>query len=136
MTLLMKRLMKKTAAPQRGFTLIEMVIVLAIISLLMLIVVPNLNQQRKQAAGRQQEALTEVVQNQAEMYANDTGKTVTDDDAMLEELRNKGYINDGQYKQAKSQGISPVRPQPQKVVGGQATGIYLNRNGSGLGDRG
>ncbi|BEI53801.1 prepilin-type N-terminal cleavage/methylation domain-containing protein [Lactiplantibacillus plantarum] len=44
MTLLMKRLMKKTAAPQRGFTLIEMVIVLAIISLLMLIVVPNLNQ--------------------------------------------------------------------------------------------
>ncbi len=118
MTLLMKRLMKKTAAPQRGFTLIEMVIVLAIISLLMLIVVPNLNQQRKQAAGRQQEALTEVVQNQAEMYANDTGKTVTDDDAMLEELRNKGYINDGQYKQAKSQGISPVRPQPQKVVGG------------------
>ena len=115
MTLLMKRLMKKTAAPQRGFTLIEMVIVLAIISLLMLIVVPNLNQQ---AAGRQQEALTEVVQNQAEMYANDTGKTVTDDDAMLEELRNKGYINDGQYKQAKSQGISPVRPQPQKVVGG------------------
>ena len=84
MTLLMKRLMKKTAAPQRGFTLIEMVIVLAIISLLMLIVVPNLNQQRKQAAGRQQEALTEVVQNQAEMYANDTGKTVTDDDAMLE----------------------------------------------------
>ncbi|XSE70056.1 competence type IV pilus major pilin ComGC [Lactiplantibacillus plantarum] len=118
MTLLMKRLMKKTAAPQRGFTLIEMVIVLAIISLLMLIVVPNLNQQRKQAAGRQQEALTEVVQNQAEMYANDTGKTVTGDDAMLEELRNKGYINDGQYKQAKSQGISPVRPQPQKVVGG------------------
>ena len=118
LNLKIKRFIKKTAAPQRGFTLIEMVIVLAIISLLMLIVVPNLNQQRKQAAGRQQEALTEVVQNQAEMYANDTGKTVTDDDAMLEELRNKGYINDGQYKQAKSQGISPVRPQPQKVVGG------------------
>ena len=39
MTLLMKRLMKKTAAPQRGFTLIEMVIVLAIISLLILTMV-------------------------------------------------------------------------------------------------
>lgn len=118
MTLLMKRLMKKTTVPRRGFTLIEMVIVLAIISLLMLIVVPNLNQQRKQAAGRQQEALTEVVQNQAEMYANDTGATVTDDAKMLTELRDKGYINEGQYKQATAQGISPVRPQSQNVVGG------------------
>ena len=118
MTLLMKRLMKKTTVPRRGFTLIEMVIVLAIISLLMLIVVPNLNQQRKQAAGRQQEALTEVVQNQAEMYANDTGATVTDDAKMLTELRDKGYINEGEYKQATAQGISPVRPQPQNVVGG------------------
>ena len=118
MTLLMKRLLKKSTASRQGFTLIEMVIVLAIISLLMLIVVPNLNDQRNRAATRQKEALTEVVQNQAEMYANDTGATLTGGPEMLDELFENGYINEGQRKQAASQGISPLRPKQQKQIGG------------------
>lgn len=85
MTLLMKRLMKKTTAPQRGFTLIEMVIVLAVISLLMLIMIPNLNHQREVAAGRQKDAVVEVVQNQAEMYTNETGQAAT-----IQDLEDKG----------------------------------------------
>ncbi|MBQ0837900.1 prepilin-type N-terminal cleavage/methylation domain-containing protein [Lactiplantibacillus pentosus] len=110
MTLLMKRLMKKTTAPQRGFTLIEMVIVLAIISLLMLIVVPNLNDQRKNASVRQQEALTEVVQNQAEMYTSDTGEEAT-----IEKMKDAGYLNDKQAKQATDQAINPIRPTKPKA---------------------
>ncbi|PRO77931.1 prepilin-type cleavage/methylation domain-containing protein [Lactiplantibacillus pentosus] len=110
MTLLMKRLMKKTTAPQRGFTLIEMVIVLAIISLLMLIVVPNLNDQRQRAAGHQQEALTEVVQNQAEIFTNDTGENAT-----IDAMEKKGYLNKKQAEQAKKQGIDPIRPATPKA---------------------
>ncbi|ALO04605.1 competence type IV pilus major pilin ComGC [Lactiplantibacillus paraplantarum] len=117
MTLLMQRLLKRTTVSRRGFTLIEMVIVLAIISLLMLIVVPNLNDQRNRATTRQKEALTEVVQNQAEMYANDTGEAVTGGPEMLDKLLDKGYINAGQHKQATTQGISPVRPK-SKLIGG------------------
>lgn len=110
MTLLMKRLMKKTTAPQRGFTLIEMVIVLAIISLLMLIVVPNLNDQRQHAADHQKEALTEVVQNQAEIYTNDTNNEAT-----IDAMRKDGYLNEKQADQAKKQGIDPIRPTKPKA---------------------
>lgn len=109
MTLLMKRLMKKTTAPQRGFTLIEMVIVLAVISLLMLIMIPNLNHQREVAAGRQKDALVEVVQNQAEMYTNETGQAAT-----IQDLEDKGYLNKDQAAQAKSQRIDPIRPAAPK----------------------
>ena len=61
----LKRIMLKTTAPRKGFTLIEMVVVLAIIALLMLIVIPNLNKQRENASKHQREALQEVVYNQA-----------------------------------------------------------------------
>jgi len=117
MTLLMKRLLKKTTAPRKGFTLIEMVVVLAIIALLMLIVIPNLNTQRNNASKRQAEALTEVVQNQAEMYANDTGAAITEGTEMLKTLKDHDYINQGQYDQAVRQHINPVRPNNQGTNG-------------------
>ncbi|AVK63304.1 prepilin-type cleavage/methylation domain-containing protein [Lactobacillus sp. CBA3606] len=104
-----KQFWHKVSAPHRGFTLIEMVIVLSIIALLMLIVVPNLNAQRKTAGDRQNKALTEVVQNQAEMYANDMNKDITT--VNIQELQTAKYLNSQQAKQALDQKIDPVRPE-------------------------
>mgnify|MGYP003365024375 CR=1 FL=1 len=102
----LKRIMLKTTAPRKGFTLIEMVIVLAIIALLMLIVVPNLNAQRENASKRQSEALQEIVYNQAEMYHNEhpevPGKVT------IETLKDNQYLNEKQALEAKN--FETVRP--------------------------
>ncbi|MFC6181096.1 competence type IV pilus major pilin ComGC [Lactiplantibacillus daowaiensis] len=112
----MKRLLKRTAAPRKGFTLIEMVIVLAIIALLMLIIVPNLNNQRESAGKRQKEALTQVVENQAEMYANDNDIKNSDwkEQITFEKLEHDGYLNKKQIEKAKKQDIKI----PEKAVVG------------------
>lgn len=101
----LKRFLKKTAAPQKGFTLLEMVIVLAIIALLMLIVIPNLNAQRETAAKRSDAALEQVVNNQAEMYANDKGQAI--ENVTLEDLHNNQYLNDDQFNRAQRMNKEP-----------------------------
>ena len=62
----MKILKKK----QSGFTLLEMSIVLFIISLLVLIMLPNLSQQRKHANSIHGKAMTSVIQTQIDAYEN------------------------------------------------------------------
>ncbi len=98
----LKKVMRKSVAPQKGFTLIEMVIVLAIIALLMLIIVPNLNNQREKAGVQQHEALETVVKNQAAMYANDHNVKVTDKSVNYENLKKDDYLTDRQKKQAET----------------------------------
>jgi len=109
----LKRIMLKTTAPRKGFTLIEMVVVLAIIALLMLIVIPNLNKQRENASKHQREALQEVVYNQAEMYQNDAAEH-PNEPATLESLKTYHYLTPAQYDQAKRDGVEPQRPAPAK----------------------
>lgn len=58
----------------RGFTLIEMAIVMFIISLLILIVLPNLATQRKRAVKMHRNAMVMVVQTQLDLFENDQGK--------------------------------------------------------------
>ncbi|MFC6294653.1 competence type IV pilus major pilin ComGC [Lactiplantibacillus daoliensis] len=95
----LKRFLLKTTAPRKGFTLIEMVIVLAIIALLMLIVVPNLNAQRERASAKQSEALQEIVYNQAEMYKSDHQDAKGD--VSIDQLEAEKYLNKKQAAQAK-----------------------------------
>lgn len=85
-------LMKK----RRGFTLIEMVIVLFIISLLLLLMIPNLAAQRENANQKSEEALVTTVTNQAEMYSERYS-----DDATLDKLKDKNYITENQEKKLK-----------------------------------
>ncbi|WP_119326562.1 competence type IV pilus major pilin ComGC [Companilactobacillus musae] len=86
--------MKKT---RKAFTLIEMVIVLFIISLLLLIMIPNLADQRNKATKKSDEAFVTTIKTQEEMYENDNGaKKPT-----LDELKNEGYITENQLKKAK-----------------------------------
>jgi len=109
----LKRIMLKTTAPRKGFTLIEMVVVLAIIALLMLIVIPNLNNQRENASKHQREALQEVVYNQAEMYQNEAADH-PNDPLSLESLEKYHYLTPAQYKQASQDKVEPQRPAPAK----------------------
>ncbi|PEH08014.1 competence protein ComGC [Lactobacillus sp. UMNPBX3] len=88
----MKILKKK----QSGFTLLEMSIVLFIISLLVLIMLPNLSQQRKHANNIHGKAMTSVIQTQIDAYENENGT----DNVSLEELNKANYLTDAQVQQA------------------------------------
>ncbi|WP_334351682.1 competence type IV pilus major pilin ComGC [Companilactobacillus sp. HBUAS56257] len=78
---------------RKGFTLIEMVIVLFIISLLLLLMIPNLAAQRQNANEKSEQALVTTVTNQAEMYAE-----THSDKFDLESLQKDKYITDNQKK--------------------------------------
>ena len=88
----MKILKKK----QSGFTLLEMSIVLFIISLLVLIMLPKLSQQRKHANSIHGKAMTSVIQTQIDAYENENGT----DNVSLEELNKANYLTDAQVQQA------------------------------------
>ncbi|NVY97095.1 prepilin-type N-terminal cleavage/methylation domain-containing protein [Lactobacillus sp. DCY120] len=85
-----------------AFTLIEMVIVLFIISLLMLIIIPNINQQKKAARSKTDNAFKTTLQTQVNMYdgSNPTWDALAKDkylsNSQLKKATSDGYtINDG-----------------------------------------
>lgn len=95
-----KYLMKK----QPAFTLLEMSIVLFIISLLILIILPNLAQQRQNANRIHRDAMVSVVQTQVDAYENETGAS----NVSLEQLRRHDYLTAAQVQRAKKEKITIV----------------------------
>jgi len=63
--------MKKCAKDEHGFTLIEMMIVLTIISVLLLILVPNLTKNSSVANDKSCEATIKMVQGQIGVYMSE-----------------------------------------------------------------
>ncbi|MBD5806440.1 prepilin-type N-terminal cleavage/methylation domain-containing protein [Lactobacillus sp. 0.1XD8-4] len=88
--------MKVLKRKQSGFTLLEMSIVLFIISLLVLIMLPNLSQQRKHANVIHGKAMVSVIQTQIDAYENENGT----DNVGLDELKNANYLTAAQVQQA------------------------------------
>lgn len=86
---------------REAFTLLEMSIVLFIISLLILIVLPNLTTQRKNAKHIHGDAMVSVIQTQVDEFANDSGR----ENVSLEELKEAKYLTAAQVKKAKEQHI-------------------------------
>lgn len=85
-------LMKKSRK-QSGFTLIEMVIVIAIIVMLLIIIAPNLVNQRNHAQKKTDEAFVSTLQTQIELYQdNHPGKKVTS----LDVLKDGDYLTKDQ----------------------------------------
>lgn len=82
-------LMKKKA---KGFTLMEMVIVIAIIAILILLVLPNLTQQKDKAGKRTSDAFRTTLQTQVDLQDK---KIKT-----FDELEN-GSLSEKQMKEAK-----------------------------------
>lgn len=87
---------KKKRLNADGFTLIEMILVLFVISVLMLLIVPNVVEQKKKVDQKGTEALLTVVQTQVELYEMDTNKKA----ASFDDLKT-AYLNDKQLAQAK-----------------------------------
>lgn len=83
----------------KGFTLLEMMVVLFVISILLLLFVPNIMKQKDSAKNKSDESIVKVVETQMEVYELETGNRPT-----LEELADGGYITDKQketYEKAK-----------------------------------
>lgn len=74
----------------KGFTLVEMVIVIAIIAMLILLIVPGLSKQKERATSKTDEALRTTIETQRQL-AEDNG-----DGTSLEELVKKEYISQKQ----------------------------------------
>ncbi|MEW4354595.1 competence type IV pilus major pilin ComGC [Streptococcus pneumoniae] len=87
--------MKKLKQAQvKAFTLVEMLVVLLIISVLMLLFVPNLTKQKDAVAEKGNAAVVKVVESQAELYElNHVGETAT-----LGKLEKEGQITDKQVE--------------------------------------
>lgn len=77
---------------QNGFTLIEMLFVLMIISILLILIVPSFSSKSSGIHDQGCDALVQVVQAQAEMYQLNESKKVTD----IQELVTLEYITNDQ----------------------------------------
>lgn len=93
---------KKKILNQKGFTLIEMVMVLFIISVLMLLIVPNIVKQKDSIDVQGTEALVTVIQTQVELYELDGQQEAVS----LDSLQQQGYLSAKQVKQATAKSIT------------------------------
>ena len=85
----------KMKTKKKGFTLIELLVCLFIIGLMMLLIIPNIAQQRKTAQDQSDAAIVRVVKSQQQAYMIDLK---TNDIPTVEQLKDKGYINESQVE--------------------------------------
>lgn len=93
----MKKLLKMK---KKGFTLVEMLVVLGIISVLLLLFVPNLSKQKEAVRKKGDQAVVKVVESQMELYELERDKKAT-----VADLQSAGYIDKKQaeeYEKAKA----------------------------------
>src|SRR5699024_9045540 len=75
--------MRKKLQSEKGFTLIEMSIVLFIISILLLLFIPNLSVKQGEATETGGSAIVVVLQSQVDMYTMDKGGAPASFDVMV-----------------------------------------------------
>ncbi|NQN49297.1 prepilin-type N-terminal cleavage/methylation domain-containing protein [Streptococcus suis] len=78
----------------KAFTLVEMLVVLGIISLLLLLFVPNLSKQKEAIKESGGTAVVKVVESQMELYALEHDKEAT-----VADLQAAGYITEKQAEE-------------------------------------
>ena len=88
-----------------AFTLVEMAIVLFIISLLILLIVPNLSKQRTHADKVNTEALQTELNSQAQLYADD--KNVAIETVNVKLLENDKYLTEKQAEKMQAKHVEP-----------------------------
>ncbi|MFS0861539.1 competence type IV pilus major pilin ComGC [Fredinandcohnia sp. 179-A 10B2 NHS] len=76
---------------QKGFTLIEMLIVLLVISILLLVTVPNVTKHNSMINEKGCEALIKMVQAQVQAYEIDKNK----EPVSISELQTEKYLDGG-----------------------------------------
>ena len=101
----MKKLLKK----KKGFTLIELLICLFIIGLMMLLIIPNIANQRQKAQEKSDAAIVKVIENQQELDQLDKNVKEKPD---VSTLKNDGYITQEQLDSYnKTKGKTQTSPQ-------------------------
>ena len=93
---------KNQSKNKSAFTLVEMAIVLFIISLLILLIIPNLSKQRTHA----DKVNTEALQTEAQLYADD--KNVAIETVNVKMLENDKYLTE---KQAEKMQVKHLEPE-------------------------
>ncbi|MGL4697083.1 competence type IV pilus major pilin ComGC [Enterococcus larvae] len=83
--------------PLKGFTLLEMLIVLLIISVLILLFAPNLSKQKDSIDKKGNAAIVKVVETQMDVYRLENDQVPT-----VEMLLSEGYITQEQYDKYKA----------------------------------
>lgn len=91
----------KSMKNKKAFTLVEMLIVLIIVSVLSLLIIPNIGDTTKKVDKEAQYALTQVIKSQASLYKLENGVEPT-----MEVLVTKGYLTAEQAEKATSWEIS------------------------------
>lgn len=92
-----KKLKKLFPKKQPGFTLIEMVIVVAIIATLVLLISPNLLSQKKKADDRSKDAFVSTLQTQIQLYREDHKNTVP---TSFKQMTDEHYLTTDQQTKA------------------------------------
>ena len=96
---------KNQSKNKYAFTLIEMAVVLFIISLLILLIVPNLSSQRTHADKVNTEALQTELNSQAQLYADD--KNVAIETVNVKMLEGDKYLTEKQAEKMQAKHLEP-----------------------------
>ncbi|EOI03078.1 prepilin-type N-terminal cleavage/methylation domain-containing protein [Enterococcus moraviensis ATCC BAA-383] len=83
---------KKQQIKYDGFTLLEMLVVLLIISVLILLFVPNLSKHKEGVDKKGNEAIVKIIETQIDLYAMEKNQTPT-----VDQLLQEKYITQEQY---------------------------------------
>ena len=102
-------MLKKFVKNKKGFTLIELVIVVAILGVLALLVVPNVVNRIKQARETVVDANIKVINNAIKMYYAEQGdypeiskaEGSNDVEELLNKLQAEGYLDENEVENAK-----------------------------------
>lgn len=119
---------------RKGFTLIEMVIVLFIISLLLLIMIPNLAAQRDNATKKSEQAFKTTLVTEAGLFLEnnpdkDGANVESKSKVTIEQLAKNGYITKSQVERAKKVGINEtdnIFDHTEDIKIGEGTGKSMN----------
>jgi prepilin-type N-terminal cleavage/methylation domain-containing protein len=112
-----------------GLTLIELIIVLAVIAIIGAILIPNFLTQTDKARLKSDIHSARVIQNALELYNAEQSRPLAagDMEAILKELGEKGYINNVQ---------AAIQTEGAKWELDQERGVIVNITGSGDNIRG
>lgn len=93
---------KKWINQENGFTLIEMALVLFVISVLLLLFIPNIGSHQRTADETGIEALETVIHAQVELYKMEFENQTPN----YSDLQERGYLTADQVRRAEDQGIA------------------------------
>ena len=75
---------------RKGFTLVELLVVIIILLAIMLVALPNINNTLEKSKNKDNSRTKELIESAASVYANDMG--ITNGNILLSDMVNSGYL--------------------------------------------